>query len=355
MPTCWNGDLGIDNNHRDHVAYTLNGEVDGPCPGTHTRRLPQVQFFLRINNYKGGIYELSNDSKVFHVDFMNGWEDGKLQEIIDNCPVVGDPEPGEYNPPCTCDQFLTDNPTIASEMCDDDVKALIINEEIAVINALPRGSCDGDIIDKSWTGNAPPLTCAPTPCVDCNNGDCDDDPDFFYEDDEDLGCEWVDEDPDAHCDLEWEGLPLSEYCPVACDACDEEPTSAPITFPTASPTKLPTASTCASWCTGNSQPWDTKCTWIKCGGCDECIEAPSPTEAPVQQGNCYTWCPNNGQSWSTKCNWNGCADCNECSDDISPTSAPVSAPCKGWCASNANPWSTKCNWANCSGCSACLA
>ena len=113
---------------------------------------------------------------IFFTDTLSPafqWDekDCKLQEIIDNCPMEGNPESGEYNPPCNCDQFLTlKNPTPASETCDDDVKALITNEEITVTNQLPRGSCEGPaIVDKSWTGNDPSLTCAPTPCVDCNN------------------------------------------------------------------------------------------------------------------------------------------------------------------------------------------
>ena len=175
---------------------------------------------------------MSNDSNIFHVDFMNGWEDGKLQEIIDNCPVEGDPEPGEYNPPCNCDQFLTLSPAIASEMCDDDVKSLILNEEIAVTKELPRGSCEGaPIWGKNWTvGDSPPLVCTPPPCTDCNEDEeddedeeeeeCEDDPEFYYAEDEDLDCEWVAEEPEDRCDIQWEGYTLKSYCPEACDACD---------------------------------------------------------------------------------------------------------------------------------------
>jgi hypothetical protein len=54
------------------MAYTSNGEVNGPCPTRFPRRLPQVQLFVRIINYKGGTYQLSDGTDVWHVDFFNG-------------------------------------------------------------------------------------------------------------------------------------------------------------------------------------------------------------------------------------------------------------------------------------------
>ena len=169
MPTCWNGDLGIDNDHINHMAYTVDGTVAGACPPGYDRRLPQIQLFVRITPYKGGTYVLSDESDVFHVDFMNGWKVGTLQQIIDGCPVEGDLNSG-YNPPCGCtEQFLTENDQIAqTPVCDNDVKNYIINEPTDVVSVLPRGTCAGpSVIDKSWTTdppfecNSPPTT--PTP------------------------------------------------------------------------------------------------------------------------------------------------------------------------------------------------
>lgn len=45
------------------------------------------------------------------------------------------------------------------------------------------------------------------------------------------------------------------------DGCDS--------FSTPSPTPSPTYS-CASWCSSNSNSWDTKCNWAKCENCDDC-------------------------------------------------------------------------------------
>ena len=170
MPTCWNGNLGIDNDHISHMAYTVDGSVAGACPPGYNRRLPQIQLFVRISPYKGGTYVLSDESDVFHVDFMNGWKEGTLQTIIDQCPVEeGSTELG-YNPPCNCaEQFLTPNDQLAqAPVCDNDVRNYILNEPTDVVSTLPRGTCAGpSIIDKSWTVD-PPFNCnsppsAPTP------------------------------------------------------------------------------------------------------------------------------------------------------------------------------------------------
>lgn len=166
MPTCWNGNLGIDNDHINHMAYTEDGSVAGACPQGYDRRVPQIQLFVRINNYRGATkeYTLSDESNVFHVDFMNGWKGNTLQNIITNCPVIRDGEPG-YNPPCNCaEDFLTPNNQASGAVCDSDVRSLILDEPTDVVNSLPRGTCNSPspIIQKSWTTD-PPLTCSPPP------------------------------------------------------------------------------------------------------------------------------------------------------------------------------------------------
>ena len=165
MPTCWNGQLGKDNDHKDHMTYTVDGSVAGDCPAGFDKRVPQIQLFVRIENYKGKLYDyvLSDENTVFHVDFLNGWEEGKLQDIIDNCPASGDEL--TYNPPCNCDQFLTPNTNVGGTVCDSDVRSLVIDEPTDVVSALPRGGCVGEVIPKSWTGD-PPLTCQPEPPVE---------------------------------------------------------------------------------------------------------------------------------------------------------------------------------------------
>jgi len=178
MPTCWNGELdSVD--HKSHMRYTLNGQVAGPCPSSHPRRVPQVQLFVRITNYQGGTYELADGKTSFHVDFFNGWEPGVLQTIIDNC-APQEQEMGEFNPPCDCTpetaddtQTYTDTPLTINEnvaelqVCDADVKRLIADEDIDVTDNLPRytESCQGaSMVPRTWAlGELPSFS------TDCNN------------------------------------------------------------------------------------------------------------------------------------------------------------------------------------------
>lgn len=154
MPTCWDESKGIGiDDPLGHVAYTVDGTVGGPCPSGYNKRIPQVQLFLRIINYPGGTFQLSDGSEVFHVDFMNGWQEGKLQKIIRDCEPSG---VEGYNPPCDCDQFLTENEAVSGRVCDADVKQYILDEDIDVVTTLPRGTCEEtDIIAKTWDVDPP--------------------------------------------------------------------------------------------------------------------------------------------------------------------------------------------------------
>ena len=227
MPTCWNGDLGIDGDHISHMAYTEDGEVAGACPPGFDRRLPQIQLFVRIADYRGDLYDyvLSDENTdAFHVDFMNGWQEGKLQEIIDNCQVIGDGS--SYNPPCNCDQFLTENVDVGGQVCDSDVRKLIINEPTDVVTSLPRGTCQGPpLIEKSWSQD-PPLTgtCSSNENDDETDDDseeeeedtCADSPLDFFHRKKRRNCEWVGQVP-ARCNR----APLAKHCPVTCNRCEE--------------------------------------------------------------------------------------------------------------------------------------
>jgi hypothetical protein len=65
---------------------------------------------------------------------------------------------------------------------------------------------------------------------------------------------------------------------------DNDDGPAPTTAPTPSTTNPPTtAPVCKSWCKDNTKPWEKKCTWIKCAGCDPCrpSDTSSPTTAPT--------------------------------------------------------------------------
>ena len=216
MPTCWDGQsLGDDNDHKSHMAYTLDGNVDGECPSGFNHRLPEVQLFVRINNYEGGTYQLSDSSDVWHVDFFNGWQEGKLQDIIDNCELDSSEDFG-YNPPCACtpdsdeSNFLTAVEDVAGPVCDVDVRELIIDEATDVVNTLPVGSCEGPpLIPKSWDQITDDLfDCQATPTAPTTS-------------------------PPVATPTDAPVTPPTD-APVS-------PTAAPVTPPTAAPVKPPTA------------------------------------------------------------------------------------------------------------------
>ena len=229
MPTCWNGELGIDNGpgHKDHMAYTLDGRVDGDCPDSHPRRLPQIQLFVRVNDYQGGNYILSDgNSDKFHVDFMNGWQNRTLQTIIDECEVLGGGDPDNYNPPCNCDHLLTENTEKSGTACDDDIRELIVDEptDVVVGESLPRGTCiveDGvDLVAKSWDV-VPPLACATVP-TESGSGDEEDDGSEDYNICEDECCFINLEQCEALVEIMCGDETFGTNCQQECQTLDEE-------------------------------------------------------------------------------------------------------------------------------------
>ncbi len=210
MPTCWDESKGVGiNDPTGHVAYTTDGTVGGNCPAGYNKRIPEVQLFIRIAPYRGSRYQyqLSDGANTFHVDFMNGWKENKLQQIINNCSVIGTPGEG-YNPPCGCDEFMTAVSKPAKAVCDDDVKRYIHNEETALLTgSLPRGTCQGaSLINKSWDVD-PPFQCN-------GSGGCADSPLKFKNMDWTRDCAWVAKNPVQRCKT----IKRKSHCPVTCNA-----------------------------------------------------------------------------------------------------------------------------------------
>ena len=66
FPTCWDG-VTIKSPDQSHVSYDLDGGVfDGDCPASHPVKLPEIQFFFRIQPYSGGQHVFSDGSEIFH-------------------------------------------------------------------------------------------------------------------------------------------------------------------------------------------------------------------------------------------------------------------------------------------------
>ncbi|KAF3358795.1 hypothetical protein VDGD_09409 [Verticillium dahliae] len=91
FPSCWNGvDLDSED-HRSHVAYPdeLN---NGKCPEGFDKHLPNMLFEVVWNTKplegRNGRFVMSNgDAEGFgyHGDFIMGWDEGFLQQVIDTC------------------------------------------------------------------------------------------------------------------------------------------------------------------------------------------------------------------------------------------------------------------------------
>lgn len=257
FPTCWDDSKGLGNNtdHSSHMAYTLDGTVTGACPEGYNRRLPQLQLFVRLANYEGGQYTFSDntlqsDKEVFHADFMNGWDQDVLEDIVDNCNPLPGEDPEDYNPECACDQFLTKKSTLfvsdaeegrddaeAAKVCPTDVRNHIVDEKINFgVGGLPRGSCSAPLIE----GVAPtyvedcgleytPNTFDEDDCDGSSNeseeeDDCVDDKSFRFRGDDQISCRWIgktEKRVDKYCPKKSKGENVSDACPVACDACSD--------------------------------------------------------------------------------------------------------------------------------------
>lgn len=85
FPSCWDGTNLDSVDHISHVAYTAEGTAGEDCPPTHPVRIPQLSLFFRIFNYRGGHYTFSDDTSIFHADYISGWEETVLQNVLDSC------------------------------------------------------------------------------------------------------------------------------------------------------------------------------------------------------------------------------------------------------------------------------
>jgi len=173
MPNCWDG-VNIDSppSHTSHIEYAEDSAFDGECPSSHPVKLPQIQLFFRIIPYDGGWHTFSDMSSIFHSDYVSGWNQTFLQNVLDECVNDGD----GAMPNFFCEDFLTfrDAPKCTDEnSCDFadpkllekieviqppplDIKATIVAEETEqVAGNLPRGTCRGALVGGG--GSLPPF------------------------------------------------------------------------------------------------------------------------------------------------------------------------------------------------------
>lgn len=171
FPTCWDGtNLGTED-HASHVTYGIgleNGKLETfgygniQCPESHPILLPQILLFLRFVNYTGEFYELSNgDGSDWHADYIMGWEEEFLQDIMDRCDDLKDI-------PCGSTRLREIRGTGAKSkdksgknrsnswsVMGEELRKVrvpmvnttcITNEPITKVESVPRGSCEGSIL-----------------------------------------------------------------------------------------------------------------------------------------------------------------------------------------------------------------
>jgi len=94
FPSCWDGHT-LDSVDQSHVTYPgPNGRWEvGACPSSHPVRLPTIFFEAMFLIQKVGVevgdklvYSFGDYSGYgFHGDFLNGWEDGVIDSLVDYC------------------------------------------------------------------------------------------------------------------------------------------------------------------------------------------------------------------------------------------------------------------------------
>jgi Domain of unknown function (DUF1996) len=101
-PTCATPDLRVDINfpdcsngradsadHKSHMAYSqpaANGSGRWVCPRTHPTYVPQLNLKYRFATTGGpDVSFTTGDMSTAHADFMNGWDEERLAQLIRAC------------------------------------------------------------------------------------------------------------------------------------------------------------------------------------------------------------------------------------------------------------------------------
>ncbi len=82
FPSCWNG-VSLDSpNHKQHVAYPMNGR----CPAGYDVAIPQISLIYRYPVQGAHAFGLAS-GPVFsaHADFFNAWDQNTLVGLVDSC------------------------------------------------------------------------------------------------------------------------------------------------------------------------------------------------------------------------------------------------------------------------------
>ena len=99
-PSCWNGVDADSPDHSAHVAYPTGFLINSTCPSTHPVRIPTLFYNVDLNITEIRYlveqgWRLAFPKRVdqftpsglslFHVDFMNGWNQTFLSDAVTKC------------------------------------------------------------------------------------------------------------------------------------------------------------------------------------------------------------------------------------------------------------------------------
>jgi len=91
FPDCWDG-VNLDSpDHKSHMAYSRRETSAAlrTCPPTHPRLVPKLGLTLRYPTKGGSTVKLASGGiSSAHADFMNGWDQSKLEALVSDCLVA---------------------------------------------------------------------------------------------------------------------------------------------------------------------------------------------------------------------------------------------------------------------------
>jgi hypothetical protein len=100
FPQCWDGHNITSADHQSHMAYPIPATAPevgtGYCPDSHPVALPEISynFGVRVTEETGPStqwrfitdpVDAAEGGYSFHGDWMNGWDEGAMEQIVSSC------------------------------------------------------------------------------------------------------------------------------------------------------------------------------------------------------------------------------------------------------------------------------
>jgi len=189
---------------RSHAAYSLkkyDSSRQSFCPISHPYQIPLLKLEVRyrigdlrkrlgegtVNDVRNWRLSTNDNSGAgAHADFISGWPQDMMENIIANCTDGKSKDGGDAD--CILEGFDLDGRVRKSVPFDNPVP----QEQVQEVTQLP-------------TGNCPPIGCT-------------DDPSLKYKNKPSKNCSWVAR-KNKKCIKRWKKRPLAEWCRVACNQC----------------------------------------------------------------------------------------------------------------------------------------